>query len=63
MNENNARVELEKYEQKIAQETADEIKNVILDGFSKTLHYLDVIDEEDKKEFEEEFAYKHLSTR
>ena len=54
MNEGTARVELEKYEQKIAQETADKIKNVILDGFSKTMHYLDVIDEEDKKEFEEE---------
>ena len=49
INENNARVELEKYEQKIAQKTVDKIKNVILDGFSKTLHYLDVIDEEDKK--------------
>ena len=54
MNENVARVELEKYEQKIAQETADKIKDVILDGFSKTLHYFDVIDEEDKKNFEEE---------
>ena len=54
MNENTTRVELEKYEQKITQETADKIKDVILDGFSKSLHYFDVIDEEDKQKFEEE---------
>ena len=54
MNENTARVELEKYEQKNTQETADKIKNVILDGFSKSLHYFDVIDEDDKLKFEEE---------
>ena len=49
-----ARVELEKYEQKNTQETADKIKNVILDGFSKSLHYFDAIDEDDKLKFEEE---------
>ena len=49
MSENVARIELEKYEQKIVEETTDKIKNVILDGFSKTLHYFDVIDEEDKQ--------------
>ena len=54
MNESTDRVELEKYEQKITQETADKIKDVILDGFSKSLHYFDVIDEEDKLKFEEE---------
>ena len=54
MNENTARVELEKYEQRITKETADKIKDVILDGFSKSLHYFDVIDEEDKQKFEEE---------
>ena len=54
MNESTARVELEKYEQRITKETADKIKDVILDGFSKSLHYFDVIDEEDKQKFEEE---------
>ena len=54
MNKNTARVELEKYKQKITQETADKIKNVILDRVSKLLLYFDVIDEEDKLKFEEE---------
>ena len=54
MNENTARDELEKYELKITQETAGKSKNVILDGVSKSLHYFDVIDEEDKLKFEEE---------
>ena len=54
MNESTARVKLEKYEQKITQEMTDKIKDVILDGFSRLLHYFDVIDEEDKQKFEEE---------
>ena len=33
MSESTARVELEKYEQRITKETADKIKDVILDGF------------------------------
>ena len=53
MNENTARVELEKYEQRITKETADKIEDVILDGFGKSLHYFDIIDEEVKEKFEE----------
>ena len=52
MNESNARKELEKYEQRITRETADKIKDVILDGFGKSLHYFDIIDDEDKHKFE-----------
>ena len=54
MNEANARIELEKYEQKIFSETADKIKGVIFDGVSNGLSYLEVIDEEDKQRLEEE---------
>ena len=53
ISQNTARDQLEKYEQKITQETADKIKNVILEGVSKSLHYFDVIDK-DKLKFEEE---------
>ena len=54
MNENVARIELEGSEQRVAQETADKIKDVILDGFSKSLNYFDVIDEQDKRNSEDE---------
>ena len=54
MNEQNARIELEKYEQKLVAETADRIKDLIFDGVSKGLNYLDAIDEEDSKKLEEE---------
>ena len=54
MNEANCRIELEKYEQKMINETADKIKGVIFDGVSNGLSYLEVIDEEDKKRLEEE---------
>lgn len=37
MNEQNARMELERYEQKLVAETADKIKNIIFDGVSKGL--------------------------
>ena len=54
MNEANCRIELEKYEQKMINETADKIKGVIFDGVSNGLSYLEVIDEADKKRLEEE---------
>ena len=54
MNEQNARIELEKYEQKFVSETADKIKGIIFDGVSKGLSYLEVIDEEDTRKLEEE---------
>ena len=54
MNEANSRIELEKYEQKMINETADKIKGVIFDGVSNGLSYLEVIDEADKKRLEEE---------
>ena len=54
-NEQNCRIELERYEQKMINETADKIKGVIFDGVSNGLSYLEVIDEEDKKRLEEEF--------
>ena len=54
MNEQNCRIELEKYEQKMINETADKIKGVIFDGVSNGLSYLEVIDEEDRKRLEEE---------
>ena len=54
MNEANCRIELEKYEQKKISETADKIKEVIFDGVSNILSYLEVIDEEDKRRHEEE---------
>ena len=54
MSAQNARIELEKYEQKLINETADKIKGVIFDGVSNGLSYLEVIDEEDKKRLEEE---------
>ena len=54
MNEANCRIELEKYEQRMINETADKIKGVIFDGVSNGLSYLEVIDEADKKRLEEE---------
>ena len=54
MNEQNYRIELEWYEQKLVAETAEKIKGIIFDGFSKTLSYLEVIDEADSEKFEEE---------
>ena len=54
MNEQNARIELEKYEQKIVAETADKIKGIIFDSVSKGLSYMEVIDEEDSKKLEDE---------
>ena len=54
MNEQNCRIELERYEQKMINETADKIKGVIFDGVSNGLSYLEVVDEEDKKRLEEE---------
>ena len=53
MNEQNCRIELERYEQKLVAETAEKIKGIIFDGFSKTLSYLEVIDEADSQKFEE----------
>ena len=35
MNEQNARIELEKYEQKLTAETAEKIKDIISDGVSR----------------------------
>ena len=49
MNEQNVRIQFEKYEQKLVSETADKIKDIIFDGMSKGLSYLDVIDEEDTR--------------
>ena len=54
MNEQNARIELEKYEQKLIAETADKIKGIIFDSVSKGLSYLEVIDEDDSKKLEGE---------
>ena len=54
MNEQNARIQLEKYEQKIAAKTAEKIKDVIFDAVSKGLSYLEVIDKDDSKKLEEE---------
>ena len=54
MNEQNCRIELKRYEQKLVTETADKIKGIIFDGVSKTLSYLEVIDEADSEKFEEE---------
>ena len=54
MNEQNCRIELEKYEQEIVAETADKIKGLIFDGVSKGLSYMEVIDEEDSKKLEDE---------
>ena len=54
MNKQNARIELEKYEQKLVSETADKIEGIIFDGVSKGLSYLDLIDQEDTRKLEEE---------
>ena len=54
MNEQNCRIELEKYEQNVVAETADKIKGIIFDGVSKGLSYMEVIDEEDSKKLENE---------
>ena len=54
MNEANARIELEKYEQTLINETANKIKNIIFDGVSKTLSYLEVFDKDDSEKLEEE---------
>ena len=54
MNEQNCRIELEKYEQKMVAETAEKIKGIIFDGVSKGLSYMEVIDEEDSKKLENE---------
>ena len=54
MNEQNCRIELEKYEQKMVAETADKIKELIFDGVGKGLSYMEVIDEEDSKKLENE---------
>ena len=54
MNEQNARIELERYEQKLIAEMADKIKGIIFYGVSKGLSYMEVIDEEDSKKLEEE---------
>ena len=54
MNEQNARIEFEKYEQKLVSGTADKIKDIIFDGVSKGLSYLEVIDEDDTRKLEEE---------
>ena len=54
MNEQNCRIELERYEQKLMAETAEKIRGIIFDGFSKTLSYLEVIDKEDNEKLEQE---------
>ena len=54
MNEQNCRIELEKYEQKMVAETAEKIKGLIFDGVGKGLSYMEVIDEEDSKKLENE---------
>ena len=54
MNEQNCRIELEKYEQRIVAETVDKIKGLIFDGVSKGLSYMEVIDDEDSKKLENE---------
>ena len=54
MNEQNVRIESEKYEQTLVSETADKIKDIIFDGVSKGLSYLNVIDEEDTRKLKEE---------
>ena len=59
MNEQNCRIELERYEQKIMTETAEKIKGIIFDGFSKTLSYMKVIDDADSEKLEEELKSNH----
>ena len=62
MNEQNCRIELEKYEQKVVAETADKIKGIYgvsIDGVSKGLSYMEVIDEEDRKKLENELKTKN----
>ena len=59
MNEQNCRIELERYEQKIMAETAEKIKGIIFDGFSKTLSYMQVIDKADGEKLEEELRTNH----
>ena len=54
MNEQNCRIELERYEQRVVTETADKIKDLIFDGVGKGLSYMEVIDEEDSKKLEHE---------
>ena len=54
MNEQNARIERECYEQKLITETTDKIKGIIFDSVSKGLSYMEVIDEEDSKKLEDE---------
>ena len=54
MNEQNCRIELEQYEQRMINETAEKIKGIIFDGVSKGLSYMEVIDEEDSKKLENE---------
>ena len=59
MNEQNCRIELERYEQKLVAETAEKIKGIIFDGVSKALSYMEVIDEADSQKFEEELKTNH----
>ena len=59
MNEQNCRIELERYEQKIMTETAEKIKGIIFDGFTKSLSYMEVIDDADTKNLEEELRTNH----
>ena len=59
MNEQNCRIELERYEQKLLAQTAEKIKGIIFDGFSKTLSYMKVIDEADSQKLEEELKTNH----
>ena len=59
MNEQNCRIELERYEQKIMTETAEKIKGIIFDGFTKSLSYMEVIDKEDSEKLEEELKSNH----
>ena len=59
MNEQNCRIELERYEQKVMTETAEKIKGIIFDGVSSGLSYMEVIDEADKNRLEEELKSNH----
>ena len=59
MNEQNCRIELERYEQKVMTETAEKIKGIIFDGFTKSLSYMEVIDKADSGKLEEELRSNH----
>ena len=59
MNEQNCRIELERYEQKVMTETAEKIKGIIFDGFTKSLSYMEVIDKADSEKLEEELKSNH----